>query len=205
MRARSTGRTNQVNRTRKCLLDAAAALLRRGAHPSLEEVAAEALVSRATAYRHFPDVNTLLLEASFDIDTPRKEDLFREGLANDPVSRLQRVDAALHDMTLNNERALRIMLARTIERRTSQAADGKVPVRQNRRMPLIEEALAPARDQFTPAALKTLAQALALLVGPEALVVFKDVLNVEDAVARRVKRWAIKALVEAAMKPSPAR
>ena len=37
-------------------------------------------------------------------------------------------------------------------------------------------------------------------IGTEAMVVFKDVLQVDDAEARRVKRWAIRALVAAARK-----
>ena len=77
------------------------------------------------------------------------------------------------------------------------AASG-IPARQNRRTPLIEAALAPARRQFKPASLDLLAKALALIVGTESMVVFKDVLQLDDAEARRVKRWAIRALVEAA-------
>ena len=93
--------------------------------------------------------------------------------------------------------ALRLMLANALQR----AARGEVaglPLRQNRRTPLIEAALEPARKQFKPASFDMLAKALALIVGTEAMVVFKDVLQVEDQEARRVKRWAIKALVEAA-------
>ncbi|RYF89895.1 MAG: TetR/AcrR family transcriptional regulator, partial [Caulobacteraceae bacterium] len=47
------GRSNQRRRTRKDLLEAAARLMKRGAKPSLEEIAEEAMVSRATAYRYF--------------------------------------------------------------------------------------------------------------------------------------------------------
>jgi hypothetical protein len=65
---------------------------------------------------------------------------------------------------------------------------------------LIEAALEPARNQFKPAALKNLSKALALIIGTEAMVVFKDVLQLDDADARRVKRWAIRALVDAARK-----
>jgi len=54
------------------------------------------------------------------------------------------------------------------------------------------------QDQFKPAALETLTQALALVIGTEAMVVFKDVLQLDDARARKVKRWAIRALVDAA-------
>ena len=38
-------------------------------------------------------------------------------------------------------------------------------------------------------------------MGPEATIVVKDVLQLDDAEARKVKRWAIRALVEAAKKP----
>jgi hypothetical protein len=78
--------------------------------------------------------------------------------------------------------------------------DGEAPVRQNRRMPLIEAALKPHRNQFTPGSLDTLSKALALVIGTEGMVVIKDVLQLDDADARKVKRWAIQALVEAAMK-----
>ena len=64
-------------------------------------------------------------------------------------------------------------------------------------------ALAPVRSQFKPAALKQLTHALALVIGTEAMVVCKDVLQLDDADARKVKRWAIRALIEAARK-SPA-
>ena len=63
-------RPNQKARTRKDLLQAAARLLGKGRKPSLEEVAAEALVSRATAYRYFPDLNALLVEAAIDVASP---------------------------------------------------------------------------------------------------------------------------------------
>jgi len=174
-----------------------------GRKPSLEEIAEEALVSRATAYRYFPSVEALLLEASLDVAIPEAGDLFRAGSPEDPVSRLERVDAALHDMILANEAPLRIMLARSLERVVAGGGNGEAPPRQNRRTPLIEAALEPARGEFDPAALDALGKALALVVGPEAMVVFKDVLQVEDAEARKVKRWAIRALVEAARKPGP--
>ncbi|HYN45985.1 MAG TPA: TetR family transcriptional regulator, partial [Allosphingosinicella sp.] len=47
------GRPNQKSRTRKDLLRAAAQLMKVGRSPTLEEVAQEAEVSRATAYRYF--------------------------------------------------------------------------------------------------------------------------------------------------------
>jgi AcrR family transcriptional regulator len=195
----SPGRPNQRRRTRKDLLQAATRLVRQGRKPSLEEIAEEAMVSRATAYRYFPKVDTLLLEAALDVAVPEAEALFERAPREDAVARVQRVDDALHDMILANEAQLRTMLVHSLQRGADGEGDA-LPARQNRRSPLIEAALSPVRSQFKPAALKLLAPALALLIGTEAMVVCKDVLQLDDAEARKVKRWAIRALIEAARK-----
>ena len=195
-------RSNQLRRTRKDLLQAAAQLTRQGLHPTLEEVAAAAMVSRATAYRHFPDVNALLVEASLDLGTPQADEVFRAAPAVEPVSRLECVDAAFESMIRENEVALRLMLRHALDR-TLRADDTEaVPLRQNRRTPLIEAALAPARAELRPASFKLLTQALAMVIGTEAWLVHKDVLQLDDEQARRVRRWAIRALVNAARKPA---
>jgi AcrR family transcriptional regulator len=193
-----SGRANQKRRTRKDLLQAAAQLMKQGRRPSLDEVAEAALVSRATAYRYFPSTEALLAEASLDVVTPDAATLFSGSAPADPVARLEKVDAALHEMMLANEPALRLMLANSLQRAARGEVESETPLRQNRRTPLIEAALEPARRQFKPGSLDLLARALALIVGTEAMVVFKDVLQLDDAEARRVKRWAIRALVEAA-------
>ena len=141
------------------------------------------------------------MEASFDVAVPEADQLFGDDASTDPVARLERVDTALHDMVLANEAALRTMLAHTLQQGLKGDDDDGLPKRQNRRTPLIEAALEPARKQFKPAALDDAGKALALVVGPEAIVVCKDVLRLDDADARKVKRWAIRALVEAARKP----
>jgi AcrR family transcriptional regulator len=189
-------------RTRKDLLQTAARLMRQGRTPTLEEVAEEALVSRATAYRYFPSVEALLVEAAVDVAVPEPQELFRDEPSRDPAVRLQRVETALYDMILANEPLLRAMLAHTVQQGIQGDKNGKLPRRQNRRTPLIEAALAPARHQFKPAALRELTRALALIMGPEATIVVKDMLQLDDADARKVKRWAIRALVEAAKKPT---
>ena len=195
-------RANQRRRTRKDLLQAAARLLKQGRRPSIEEVAEEALVSRATAYRYFQGIDALLVEAPLDTAVPEARDVLRGAPADDPVARVQRIDAALHDMIIANEGQLRMMLMHSLQRSDERGDDGAVPPRQNRRTPLIEAALAPVRERFRPGELRLLTRALALVVGTEAMIVCKDVLQLDDAETRKVKRWAVKALVEAALKPA---
>lgn len=190
-------RANQKLRTRKDLLEAAARLMREGRTPTFEEIAEAALVSRATAYRYFPGLDALLLEAALDVAMPTAEAIFNGEAGGDPVVRLERLDAALSRMMAANEAALRVMLAQSLQ----SPGDADAPRRQNRRGPLIDEALAPAADAFDPEALDMLKKALAVLLGIEAVVAFKDVLRVPDPEARRIRRWAITALVDAARKP----
>ncbi|MBS0469637.1 MAG: TetR family transcriptional regulator [Proteobacteria bacterium] len=185
--------SNRAIRTRKDLLDAAGRLVRKGTTPSLEEIAAEALVSRATAYRYFPSAEAVLAEAAVEIGVPDPKTLFA-GIGDDPAARVERVDTTMHDLSLAHEAELRLMLVQGLLRKP----DSAVPARQNRRTPLIDAALEPARRQFKPAALANLRRALAFFIGTEAMIVAKDVLAIDDAEARKVKRWAIRALVEAA-------
>lgn len=193
-----TGRPNQKQRTRKDLLQAASRLLQKGLTPTLEAVAEEALVSRATAYRYFPSIEALLAEAAMDVASPSAEALFGgPGAPTDPVERLRRVDSAFHEMILANEPSMRIMLARSLERVARGDDGGGLPLRQNRRMPLIEAALQPLEGRVPLADLDRLAKALSLIVGTEAVVALKDVLRVDDQEARAIKRWAIEALVGA--------
>ncbi len=199
MATTAAGRPNQRARTRKDLLEAASRLLKQGRKLTVEDVAAEAMVSRATAYRYFPNADMLILEATLDWAMPDVEELFR-GASDDPVERLERVDVALTDMMAANEPAFRTMLAQSLQR---SVEDSEYPVRQNRRAALIEGALAPARDRFAPGALAVLASALAVMIGTESMVAFADVLQLDAERAREVRRWAIRSLVDAALAAGP--
>jgi AcrR family transcriptional regulator len=202
---KSPGRSNQRHRTRKDLLAAAARLLKDGrTPPDMDAVAAEAMVSRATAYRYFPSIEALLIEAPLDGEMPDGDALFASEKSAGAAERIDRAEAALHEMIYRNEAKLRLMLATSIARKANGGAvgDREVPVRQNRRTPLIEAALAPARDRMTPSAYARLCAALAMIFGPESMVVFSDVLGLDARAARRVKSWAAQSLVRAALKES---
>jgi AcrR family transcriptional regulator len=193
--ARAGGRANQRSRTRKDLLAAANRLLQAGGNPTLDEVAAEALVSRATAYRYFSGIEDLFVEAALDVAMP-DETLFADGSETDPAERLRRADAAVAAMIRGNERALRTMLIHSLQR--GLAGDDTLPNRQNRRTPLIEAALAPARAAMEPGAYRQLVRALALVIGTEAHIALRDVLRLDDGEADAVRAWMIGALVRTA-------
>lgn len=194
----AAGRPNQKSRTRKDLLRAASRLMEAGRSPSLEEVAEAAMVSRATAYRYFPGVEALLTEAALDLAMPDGERFFEDDASAEPLERLLRADAAVADMIRANEAALRAMLIHSLQQGQSGGGGDGLPRRQNRRTPLIEAALAPARERFAPWLHDRLVKALALVIGTESMVAFKDVLQVADDEADAVRRWMIRTLYEAA-------
>jgi AcrR family transcriptional regulator len=193
--SRGKAESNQQHRTRRDLLRAAARLLRRGLRPTMAELAREARVSRATAYRYFDGVDAVLAEAPVDELVPEADQLFADAVSNDPVERSAAVETALHEATYRNGPQLRAMLAHSLTR----AAPGGIPNRQNRRGPLIEAALAPARDRFDDDTYRKLCAALALVVGTESMIVLEDVLRIDEASARSAKQWAVKTLVRGAL------
>ena len=187
------GRLNQRNRTRKDLLEAALRVSVDGKTPTLDEIAEEARVSRATAYRYFPNVEDLLAEASLHVAFPDPSCL--EGRSDDPIERLMLIDEAVERMIASNETALRMMIASATK---LPIQSDNVPARQNRRLPLIEAALAPSRSEFAPHAYRRLVHALSLVIGTEAMLVLKDVLHLTPKQARDVRQWTIEALVQSA-------
>jgi AcrR family transcriptional regulator len=204
-RKKTPERTNQRYRTRKDLMAAAGQLMKTGRRPSLDEVAEAARVSRATAYRYFPNIDALLAEALLDTATPDGAALFAGDPSADPEQRIDKAEAAMHGMVFENEAAIRLMLSAALARPTAEVDGKAVPLRQNRRTPLIEAALAPARGRFKKGSYARLCDALAMIFGSESMVVFRDVLRVDENAARAVKSWAVRALVRAALEESRAR
>jgi AcrR family transcriptional regulator len=188
--------SNRELRTRKDLLAAASRLMKQGRVPNMDEVAAEALVSRPTAYRYFRSIDALLNEAAVDEAVEISTQTLSQSKSTDPEERLLEAEAAMHRSSYANEAQLRVMLANSVNR---NPADDSVPTRQNRRLPLIEAALEPARKKFSEPDYKRLCAALSLIFGTESLIVFRDVLRVDEATARDVKTWAIRTLVRGAL------
>jgi AcrR family transcriptional regulator len=191
-------RDRQKARTRAAIVRAAGALLRKGEKPGLDEIAEEAGVSRATAYRYFPGLDALLSEASVDLLVPQVEDVLGPGAPSDPFERIALVDETFDQVCRGGEMPLRLMLARILERSVGRDP-GDPPLRQNRRQPLIEQALAPLAPRLGKARLERLAQALTMVIGTEGFIALNDVAGLDADDARDVRRWTIDALVAAAL------
>lgn len=194
------GRVNQKRRTRDAIIAAARELLDAGATPTVAEAAAEAQVSRTTAYRYFPTQDSLLTEVAMNDDVGDIEDLV--GTRTGPEDARERAVAVLDlfnrhvaEAEVQYRTALRLYLEQWLQ--AVEAGDESPEVREGRRRRWFEQALGPLRDAVPEERWQRVIAALCLLSGPEALTVLRDVCHLEDAEGRAALRWAAETLLDA--------
>jgi AcrR family transcriptional regulator len=176
------GRVNQKARTRAAILRAVRDLAQAGAEITMPSVAQAALVSEATAYRYFPDLVSLLLEADAGDWPDPAETMAPVAASDDPVDRVGYATEALLTGVLARQSAVRAMIAASVTRPDLAAT------RPGHRFALIDYALAPLADA-DPQLLAQLKQGLAVVMSAEALFVLTDLcgLSPPDAVASAVR------------------
>jgi AcrR family transcriptional regulator len=190
------GRANQKRRTRQALIDAALALRDEGRNPTLADVAERALVSRATAYRYFPSVEALVSETATDRGMQPLERFWRQG--DDPVEGIGRAAHALNGLLAGDEAGLHVM-ERSFMTVWLESAAREAPLRPGRRMHYIEPIVDSLEDVLAPAARRRLKQALAVVLGTEAMIAVRDVGRADAGAAVDVTVWAAQALVRQAL------
>ncbi len=187
-----TGRTTQKARTRAALIDAARRLLAAGRTPTVEDAAQAAGVSRATAYRYFPNQRALLVAAHPEVEAT---DLLGEDAPQDVRERLDRTIAELIGLTVETEPELRTMLRLSLE----PGPPHEQLLRQGRAIGWIEKALAPLQAQLDPPELRRLVLAIRAACGIEALVWLTDVAGLSRQEASELMRWSALALLRTAL------
>ena len=188
------GRTAQKQRTRTALIDAARALVARGESPTVEDAAEAASISRATAYRYFPNQRDLLIAAHPEIDA------FSLLPADPPADVAARLDLAvqrLAELIVETESQQRTMLRLSLE--LDDDGRRRLLLRQGRAIEWLEEALAPLHERMSDRELHRLAVAIRSAIGIEAFVWLVDVAGLDRHDAAALMRWSASALLRAAM------
>jgi AcrR family transcriptional regulator len=187
-----TGRARQKSRTRRALIDAARRLLSEGATPTVEDAADAAEVSRATAYRYFPNRRSLLVATFPEVAA---DSLLPDPPPKDASERFGFVMNALISRVLEHEAELRAQLRLSLEHDAVDA--GELPFRTGRAAVWIEDALAPLRGEIPTRDVRRLVLALRCAVGVEALTWLTDVARLPREQAAEQMRWAAEILFRA--------
>ena len=208
MAKRHDARQNQRERTRRAIVAAAARLIEEGTLPSTSEVAEAALVSPATAYRYFPDNQSLLSAALQDASVGLAARFAPDvGDVADPLARVEDATVSFFERIADRERLIRAVMALSLMRSVDGTSSPReaAAVRPGFRQAWIDEAVAPLERQVPAPRLRRLKLALGVVMGPEALVALKDVMGTDPDEAVEVCRWMARALTAASLDPSEPR
>jgi AcrR family transcriptional regulator len=189
-----TGRVHQKARTREALIRAARQLLAGGGNPTVEQTATAASISRATAYRYFPNQRALLVASYPEI---AESSLLGPDPPGDPAARLEIVAEAIARQAVDHEAELRAMLRLSLELNAPRQDD--LPFRVGRRITWVADALLPLRGRLSEQELDRLGLAIASAVGIDALVWLTDIAGLSRPQAVELMCWSARSLLQAAL------
>jgi AcrR family transcriptional regulator len=199
------GRFNQKQRTLSAIVAAANAMLDRGETPTVAQAAAEARVSRTTAYRYFPNNESLIRDLSINIDMQGIDDVSTWD-TTEPRDRLVEYVERFNRFVLEHERLYRIATRHWQDNwlSTEHIGDDKPDARrEGRRRRTLATIFEPLGTSMSTDQLARLEAALCLVAGNEAVIVLRDVLGLELDEIVDVTRWASEAILAAAFDQQP--
>jgi AcrR family transcriptional regulator len=189
------GRIHQKQRTRQALVEVAKELVAQGLTPTVEEAAAGAAVSRATAYRYFPNQRALLAAAHPETGTST---LLPPDPPDDPEQRVALVVEAFTEIIAATEAQQRTMLQLSLVARDDDERRS-LPLRQGRAIGWLAEALEPARERLGDDGVRRTALAIRSATGIEALIWLTDIAGLSQEEAVELMRWTASAICHTAL------
>jgi AcrR family transcriptional regulator len=177
------------------MLVTAIQLMQSGKTHSVSDVSEAAGVSRATAYRCFPNQAALV------------QAVIRQALG--PISRWKSISKGVEDRVTellefsmprveDFESTFRAVLKLSLEQRERQRAgllETNAEFKRGHRLELLDEALEPLKGKLDAQEYSRLLNGLALVFGIEAIAVMKDISGLEAPQTTELAVWVAKALV----------
>jgi len=173
-------------------------LMQDGVVPSISDVAQEAQVSRATAYRYYPTQSVLIQAA---VDEALGPILKWQSNSDDADERVRELITFSYPRMDDYEAPLRAALRLALDQWAQQHAgklNPKEAMVRGHRIALLTSAVAPLRRKLGKARAERLTQALSLVFGTEAFVVLKDIWHLDREAAEEVALWTCRALIRCA-------
>ena len=189
-------RTNQKERTHQAIVSAAARLIDTGCvNPTIDDIAEEALVSRATVYRYFESTDDVLWQVFSDrhmLDAETARPITSDNLTERVLAAEENVNDYLFGHHEGTRAFERVMLERRVQGRSTDHD------RPGRRFRQIDTALAPLEPRLGPDALELVRHALSLAIGSQAMIALLDTGQLDPKRARDVTHFACQAIINEA-------
>lgn len=192
-----TALSKAQKRTQQRLVNAAMQLSESGALPTLTEVAAQAELSRATAYRYFPTQSALVAAMVEQSLLPIIE---WDPQHSDADQRISELLSFAYPRMLEHEGVLRAALQLSLQQWSEKRRDPHTQetlVRGNRKQ-ILKRVVEPLESRLSPAAIQRIMHAFSLIYGSEVFMVMKDIWHVGDDEIQNVTQWMAKAILRQA-------
>lgn len=190
-------------RTFNLLINTALTLFEQGAIPSVSELAADAGVSRATAYRYFPTQSDLI---SATVNASLGPILTWRSDSPETQTRMEQLLAFAYPQMFKHEGALRAALYVSLQQwaqdRSASAKslvnDEKKLVRGHRKA-ILANVVEPLKHQVDNDTLDKVIRAFSLVYGSEVFLVMKDIWKMDDGGVIDITQWMAKAIINQAL------
>jgi len=189
-----SGRRTQKLKTSHKIFEAAQNLMKKEDVLTLENIAKEANISRATIYRYYSNIETLTSELALSLQDVDPESF---ALVNSQLSveeQILKIQDYYLNFTFKNEVTFRKFLGSLLN---SESTKGK---RAGRRIIALEKVLSTKQHNLSSNDKKHLVNIASLFMGIEALILTKDVCNLSNKDARQSLQWGLQMLLNSALK-----
>jgi len=186
------GRVQQKLKTRTSILEAAERLINRQSKISLEEVAKEANISRATIYRYFSNIEFLIMEVSLNVHHDSPQELYERTKEYALVDKILYVQKHYNQHAKNHESLFRRYLSAVLAEAPSPAKK----LRGGRRVSALIKLLEPHKNQIKTEHYEKLIYISSLLIGIDAITVCKDVCGLNNTQTDEVLEWGLKTILK---------
>lgn len=193
------GLTSTRAKTRRLLIETAIRLFDSGAFPSITEVAREAQLSRATAYRYFPTQSALVSAIVSETLVPIKNWQPTRQNATDRIDELFSFAfprMLRHEGTLRA--ALHLSLTQWAQEQTTDAFPIKEKLVRGNRKAILAQVVKPLNDELSPELMQRVVRSLSLVYGSEIFLVMKDIWGCHNDELEDIGKWIAKAIVRQA-------
>ncbi|WP_315708182.1 TetR/AcrR family transcriptional regulator [Brenneria uluponensis] len=185
--------TSTRARTRRLLIETAIKMFDQEVFPSITDIAAEAQLSRATAYRYFPTQSALVSAVVAESLGPI---LAWHPTQPDAKLRVAELLSFAYPRMFQHEGALRAALQLSLQQWADRQHGDRL-VRGNRKQ-LLKLATEPLTGKITEQEQQRVIYALSLIYGSEVFLVLKDIWNLDNGEVQDVTQWVAKAILRQA-------
>ena len=188
------GRKTQKLKTRDKILRSTQKLLEKNKDISLEDVATEADISRATIYRYYSSIDVLAAEAVLDLNTKSSEDLYDEVEGKDLEEAILSMQDYYNQLTIDNESGFRKYMSVVLNNDHSDKMRG---ARRKKSLMMLLDSKA---QHMNADEKENLANIATVLMGVEAFVVTKDVCGLNNEESKKLLNWGMERLLKSILK-----